>query len=272
MKLQRLQELLFARIRGPEDVSAEARSALQTMLVSDDKAEAEARLGIYAGMYLQRLVSALHDDHPALRGALGGDFDGLARDYVRACPSRNPSLRQLGVGLAAYLEERGLDWQADLCRLERARIEMFDGPPDAEPLDRAELQRVAAEDDLSSLRLSMVPASIRLGLRHRVTPRWAGYLDGAAAPAPPEAEVVLVWRQGVEVFHAALDADEDAALGWLSAGDPLGVVFERLAERLAGRGDDRDPTQLAFALLGRWLDDGLVLRPTMGIMPADGGG
>jgi hypothetical protein len=62
---------------------------------------------------------------------------------------------------------------------------------------------------------------------------------------------VAVWRSGFDVFHAALEEDEAAALGRALAGEPLAHVCEAFGERA-------DAAQAAFEALSSWVDDGWV--------------
>lgn len=94
---------------------------------------ARERVAIYARMYKLRMLEALHSDYPALARLLGEDgFERLARAYLRAHPSRHPSLNFLGRKLPAFIAKsasvsrRGL--LADVATLENAMSEVFDAP------------------------------------------------------------------------------------------------------------------------------------------------
>ena len=84
-----------------------------------------------------RVVAAVGDDH----------FHNLVTDYLLACPSTHPSVRNVGARLADFLATQPLGaerpWLVELARLERARVELFDGP-DAEPLTLDDLRALRA--------------------------------------------------------------------------------------------------------------------------------
>jgi len=107
---------------------------------------------------------------------------------------------------------------------------------------------------LPGVRLRLSPALRRLTLAHDVLEAWRALEDGAAGEVPAPAATrteVAVWRQGFDVYHAALAADEAEALRRAAAGRPLGEVCEPFAGRAA-------PAQAAFETLTEWLADGWV--------------
>src|SRR5262249_22610814 len=152
----------------------------------DDRARdliASGDLGIYARMYAARLADVLADDYPKLRAALGDDrFDAIVRTYLRVHPPRSFTLRDAGAALPELLasDDAGTPpWAADLARLERARVEVFDGP------DAAALTREAiAADELPALMLRWIPSSVVISIAWNVDDLWSAIEDGAAAPRP----------------------------------------------------------------------------------------
>ena len=105
------------------------------------------RLDVYADAYAGRLHDVLSDDYPKLRAALGEDaFREIATAYVRACPPTSFTVRDAGLALPTHLDTRHdvPPWTADLAALERARVEVFDGP-DAPVLTRDALAAVPLE-------------------------------------------------------------------------------------------------------------------------------
>jgi hypothetical protein len=216
---------------------------------------AGGELGVYAYAYGARLLDALRADHPKLEAALGADrFAAVVEGYVAAQPPRSFTLRDLGVDLAAHLDS--LDprdatdagpWAGDLARLERARVEVFDGPDHAAATrdDVAALGPAA----IAALPLAWVPASAVVSLRWSVDEVWSALEDGA--PPPPaiaDPRVVLVWRRDLEVIHRTLDPDEAAVAPLIAAGATFADVCGALVEHAD------DPAPRALALLVRWLD------------------
>ena len=297
--LRRIQELFWALIAAPQGVRpgmAELRASgqmaagdLSFMIRGDDRLAPEDRLDVYANMYFYRLRDSLAEDFPKVAAIIGGaSFHNLITDYLLAHPSRHWSLRYLGVPFAAFLAShdlsRSFPFLADLARLEWARIEMFDAA-DAEVLTR-EAAAAAGPD----LHLALVPATTLLPLEWNVAPIWrrlehaASHDDGGgsnsaavtgdaqeefAAPLSvdrPEQQKtsILVWRQGFAVYHRTLPPTESHCLE-LALRD--GVSLPDLCEILMG-GEAGPDTQVAMqtvaGLLGRWLQDGLVVKPGFG--------
>ena len=201
------------------------------------------RVGIYAGMYLSRIVDALRESFPKLAGLLGDDaFADLVREYLKGHPSREPSIRHVGSALPEFVAARRPGWLADVARLEWARATVFDAA-DAAPLAPAALFDVPA-DDWPDLRFGVVPAFARLVAGWPVHRLWSG----ASVPLPPERTALRVWRDGFVVYQTAMDAREETALDRLMAGEPFAAVCDVFVE----------PAEAA-ALLLRWVEDGIIV-------------
>lgn len=219
---------------------------------------ASGELGIYAYAYGARLLEALRQDHPKLEAALGAEaFAALVAGYVAARPPRSFTLRGLGLDLARYLDAAcalAPPWAGDLARLERARVEVFDGP-DHPALTRDHVAALGPEA-IADLRLAWVPASAVVPLAWSVDAVWSALEDATpppAAVATPRA--VLVWRRDLEVVHRTLDPDEAAIASRLVAGATFAEVCGALAELTD------DPAPRALALLLRWLDAAALRVP-----------
>ncbi len=200
------------------------------------------RLRAYAYAYPARIAAALAHDYPKLATLI--DLRELTPDYLRAYPSTHPSLREIGAPLAAFLTTRGTAPQlADLARIERARLEVFDGE-DTTPLvrsDVAELDPAAFPE----LRLRFVPSSLVVAITTNADELWTALEAGRDIPKPASTtRTVLVWRREYTVIHRTLDADEARAAHALANGVAFGDVCALLDA----------PADRAFALLVRWLD------------------
>lgn len=214
-------------------------------------------LGIYAHAYGARLHDVLAVDHPVLKAALGDEgFAALAAGYLAACPPSSYTVRDVGLRLAEHLAADGAapPWAAALARLERARVEVFDGP-DADTLGRDAVAALAP-DELPGLRLRWVPASALVGLGWSVDDGWSEVEDGRAWPPPgPVERTVLVWRRDEEVVHRALAPDEALVAPALVDGASFAEVCERL---LACHDDGEAVAARAIELLVGWLDAGAL--------------
>ncbi|QDA57196.1 DNA-binding domain-containing protein [Thermomonas aquatica] len=218
--------------------------------VDDDLAA--HRLRIYADAYVLRLLDVLGNDFPATRTALGEDaFDVLARAYIAAHPSTQPSVCHFGHAFAGWLAARtdvprGVH---ELARFEWLQGECFDAA-DAIPLGVEAIAALPA-DAWPALRLSLHPATRLLATR-RLRLR-----DGKPCPATRSADRDwLLWRAGLDVHWRLLDADEADALRALHDG----AAFGELCTRLATHHGDASALRAA-ALLKRWLADGLLAAP-----------
>ena len=264
MKLAETQawfyELVTARAPVVETVAArgpDARRLLEEIVNGDARSPAVARVEIYADMYFARLRDVLRDEYPKTRGLVGPSaFHDLVADYLLACPPSHPSLRELGARLPPFLAEHHLaadrPWAAELARLERARLELFDGP-DAETLTIESL-RARPPERFAPLRLRLVPAHALFGPRFELAALWRA--DDPAAVVPQRATgAVLVWRRGLEVFHRPAADEEASWLRRLAAGE---VAFEALCAGLADGRTDEQAAARAFDLVGRWATDGLL--------------
>jgi putative DNA-binding protein len=136
----------------------------------NDRLTSFERLEIYNRQYWFRVLSSFAEDFPGLRAVLGGRrFDGVAQTYVKDCPSRSFTLRNLGSRLESWLRNHPA-WAGsrqalaiDMVRLEWADIEAFDGK--AEPALKPE---DLAAVDASRLRLRLQPCIQLLDLRYPV--------------------------------------------------------------------------------------------------------
>jgi len=244
LSLKETQQRFFELITAPESVqkTLAARGLPGAHIEDFVVGDALRRLDVYANMYFFRLLEVLEDDYPALRAALGAErFHNLATDYLQRHPSTHPSVRHVGKHLPELLDE----WQRELAELERARLDCFD-EAEAEVLT---IDQVRAHPDIAQLELPLIPASRRLELKFAVDECWdQAHADEEVVAPRASPRSILIWRQGVEVFHRALDEDEAMVLGL----PRFGNVCDKL------QGEPEAVAQRAFFLLGRWLSDGIV--------------
>ncbi|HYR17851.1 MAG TPA: DNA-binding domain-containing protein [Myxococcales bacterium] len=251
MTLAEAQDLFAALVTGERPVDPAAREAL---LVGDAGLSADERARIYSEMYLFRLVEALREDYPLLARLLGEEeFFSVCAAYVRAHPSRHPSLARLGAALPGFLRDRAVPRPdlSDLAALEWARAEAFVAP-DAAALDETALRSLG--EDPASARLTLVPSIRLLSLGYDAAALWAD-LEALRQPGPalPGPTWLLVWRKGFEVFHAEVSPEELAALSAVQRGATLGEACEAFAA-LA------DPARAALDALASWSGERLIAR------------
>jgi hypothetical protein len=146
------------------------RAVAAEFIKPNDRPTSFERLEIYNRQYWFRVLSSFAEDFPGLRAVLGGRrFDGVAQAYVKDCPSRSFTLRNLGSRLEAWLRRHPV-WAGsrqalaiDMVRLEWADIEAFDGKAELalKPEDLAAV-------DASKLRLRLQPCIQLLDLQYPV--------------------------------------------------------------------------------------------------------
>ena len=263
MKLADTQARFHALVTARDDVAvlaardAGTRAAVDEMVVGDARLSAVGRLDVYAAMYFVRLHDVLAEELPRTAAVLGGEaFHRLVTDYLQACPPAHPSLREAGARLPAFLAGHApvgdRPWLVELARLERARLEVFDGP-DATPVSLAALRALAPER-FGALHLSLIPAHRVLVNRFTIAPTWRA--EAPDAPPREAPETLIVWRREVDVFHRA--ADDEEARWFPRLADPGGVAFEALCAALAETRADEAAAARAFQLVARWAGEGLL--------------
>jgi hypothetical protein len=250
MRLREAQLAMLAVISAPEGVEAALWDAggLERAIAGDARLGAAGRLGVYADMYRLRLRAALAATFPHTALLLGdAGFAAIADGYFAAHPSRAPSLRDAGAAFPGFLDARAAGWAADLARLEWARHDVFDAA-DQPLLDVAAVQ-ARGPAGVAALPLRLIAAHRRVAVAHAAEVGWRALQRGEDPGVPPPApRVLLVWREGVQVFHRAVDALEARVL----AGAAAGTTFAALCEEVS------EPEQAA-QLLARWLGDGLLV-------------
>jgi hypothetical protein len=264
--LRETQQLFWQLITAPEGVTDGLRqldmkpAELAGILGGDERLDASQRLDIYANMYFWRLADILRGDYSAVAAAAGDErFHNLVTDYLLACPSEHPSVRNVGARLPDYLATHALGlerpWLAELARLERTRIELFDGP-DADSLTLDEL-RALPTDAYVSLPLPLIPSHRLLDVSCAIEDVWRAADAGEELPIPePGARTLLIWRQDLAVYHRAIEPLELQLLTRARDGAPFGVLCDLVAETLPI--DEAAPA--AFKHLATWLTDGLIAR------------
>jgi len=261
-----VQAALYALITAPEGVEAGLGAAgrtardLEAIVRPNERMTAVERLDVYANMYFYRILDVLRDEYARLAAAVGeAAFHNLVTDYLLACRPAHPSLREAGARLPAFVAAHALGrerpWLAELARLERTHLDLFDGE-DAEPLT-LEAVRALPPESLPALELRAIPCHAVLVNEHAIAEAWESL--GASAGAedidvPAAVETLLVWRRDVTVFHRPLPADEAPLVALLAAG----ARFDTICERLLATTSEPQAVPRAFELLARWLADGVI--------------
>ena len=250
MKLEALQTLFDGVLLG--DVP-ESDARVRETFISDAKLAADARLHIYADMFLVRQVDALRGEFPLVATLLGDDaFFELAQKYIRAHPSEHPDIGQLGRKLAHFI--RGHDVRVDLAELaelEYARSIVF-AAKDAEPASWDALVALG-QDAFASVRVKFVPAMHTLAFTHDIAALAEALNEGERPEAIEAKTTVIVWRQGFDVFHVALPEAEADALSRARAGATLAEVCDAFA-------NEEDAANVALSAIASWFNEGWIAK------------
>jgi len=265
--LKKLQGLLYRLITAPTGVAEGVASerelgagGLDAIVLGDDRLSAQARVEIYANMYFYRLLDVLKEDFPATLTVLGEDnFHNLVTGYLLEYPPTEPSVFYCGRQLAAFLRDHpigdGAPFLADLAALERAIVEVFQGP-DAAALEPDSLRAIAPVH-WPALKLRIHPSAQILALDWRVSELLRAIEERRPwKPAEPGAVKVLVWRRNARVFYRDLQRPEADALEAASRG----ATFAKICDLVATGAGHPDPVAAINRLLARWLSDGLLTR------------
>lgn len=226
-------------------------------VVSDARADAATRVGIYADGYRLRLLEVLGNDFGGLRHLAGPDgFDALGRAYIDARPSPHYNARWYGDALSSFLS-RTSPWSArpelgEMAGLEWDMTIAFDAA-DVPTAAFADIVALSPEQ-WPSMWLRLQPGFGHRRLRFNVDAIRRA-LDREESPpdcAPLDAEADwAVWRRDLNVRHRRLEADEAGVIRALQSG----LCFGDLCEALCEWHEPVAVAQRAAQLLKGWVDE-----------------
>ena len=255
--LAAVQRWMYAAVTSPD--RSDGDLAVDDVVAPSARLSAADRLAVYRRGYRQRLVECLREMHPASRHLLGDEvFDAFVLDYLAARPPSSYTLFRLDDGFADHLAATRPDRDApagerlawadmlvDLARVERAWLDVYDGPG-TEGLTTPSGADLPEGDDVALL---TVPCLRLLVTSHPV----GGYLDavrrGADPPLPqPRTTRYAVSRRDYVVTFTELDESPYAVLDALRAGAVLRAAADRAGV----------PPSVASGWLRDWTDRGWI--------------
>jgi hypothetical protein len=250
MKLAQLQQTFQAHVLRGE-------AGIEDEIIGDARNPASARLGVYTGAYVARLVAVLGESFPAVRMALGAkSFERSIGDFVHRHPSRFRSARAYGEELSTWLatnldgtRARGL---ADLARFEWAVADAFDAA-DAVVLAPSELAGIDPAG-WPRLQFTFSPTLQRVNLTSNAVAWWKFACAAQSRPSrwrPTCTQHWLIWRQDLAVCYRRLSRAETQALDAARAGRCFGELCEQLSAAQAAR------------LLHDWVTAGLIIAASV---------
>jgi hypothetical protein len=247
--------------RAFQDYLLASSDTFQAAVRDTSKADRVTLLDVYRDGYALRLIEALTTDYPGLMAMAGpADFDHVARAYIAAHPSRHPSVRWYGRGLADFLSHTEpysrTPAAAEMARFEWALGEAFDSP-DVTPIT-ADALMALPQEAWETLSFTTLPSLRRLVLAFEAPQAWqrreeveAGDLLVERAPEPL---TWAIWRPDLVSNFRSLDADEAAMLDALVEGRP----FPELCEVVAPfTGEEQAPARAA-GLLRAMVEGGMI--------------
>ncbi len=236
---------------------------LHASLLGGPSLSVERGLQIYHNAYRARLLEVLRADFPAVHYWLGDEqFDQLAGDFLRGCPSAHFSLRWLGERFPDYIQQHLVAEQRDelveLARLEWCFTLAFDAA-DAAPLSLEQMASMPAEE-WPGLQVQLLPCVQYLTLTYNSLALWQAAKASAAFPLSqnlPEPVLCLIWRHQLVSRYRSLLPDEATALLGMGL---EGLTFAQLCGQLDTAGEQA-PIKAA-GWLKQWISEGLLFRRT----------
>jgi hypothetical protein len=264
--LAETQALFWRLISAPEGAAGAPTplaAGLEAVVVGDERLSAAERVDVYGRMYFFRIQDAIRENFSALAAAVDALGETAWRDlvvgYLGANPSRHFSLREIGVGLEAFLRDSPLQatlpYAADVAAFEWAFLGAFDAP-DADAVGAEALASIPPEA-WAEIRLELSPTLRIVALDFAVAGSWERVGQGEAFEPPAATPTrYRLWRREHKVFYRTIEETERDALAAAAAGGTFGDVCAAIADRI---GDEAGPAE-AFAILSRWINDGIVVR------------
>lgn len=238
-------------------------------LLADAPGQRARRLAVYRNNVRHALLSVLEAAFPVLQQLVGIEcFTATALTFIAEYPPQRPVLYAYGSDFPRFLADfrplAELPWLADVARLEWTRNEALFAA-EAEPLTPDQLASVPA-DKLADLRIRLHPATRLLESSWPIHAIWVAHQpEGGPLETVDlqQAETVMIWRQSGAVRQRLLTPGEFALLTAFAARQPLAEA--------AGAGLQRDPAFDFSAMLARWLNEDVLERPIINILPSTRG-
>src|SRR5262245_53303135 len=191
--------------RAFQDYLLASSETFKAAVRDTSKADRTTLLDVYRDGYALRLIEALGNDYPGLMAMAGpADFDHMARAYIAAHPSRHPSIRWYGAGVADFLKQtppyNATPAATEMAQFEWALSAAFDSA-DVTPI-AADGLIALAPDAWETLSFTALPSLQRLTFAFEAPQAWQrraeiepGNLEVARAPEPV---VWAIWRPELE--------------------------------------------------------------------------
>lgn len=248
MTLADLQRRFLGEISAPDDseVASVFPPAMQT------------GLAVYRNGYRARLLEAIKASFPRVQALVGEEgFAAAAAHHLILHPPSGWSLDEVGRGFDTTLKALFPNDPevAELAWLEWEMQQMFVCADEnaLHPQEFARQVQHYSGEDWQHLRLQFRPGLQLRWMHSNCAATWEGAAGDTATEVSTEPALLLLWRQNLEPRFRLLDAEEADALRIMQPGGSFGEMCERLLASSGAHG-----VQLAGAILGRWVEQGLI--------------
>ena len=253
---------------------ADIQTAFMAQVLDDDAPaptgwdERQARgMNVYRNNYRASLVDALIETYERTARWVGEDaFRRAAAHHVITRPPSSWTLDHAGAGFdetcaQLFANDREVE---ELAWLEWAMFLVFSAP-DTAPLAAADFAEATADFgdiEWTELRLEFQPGSRARCVDHDLKALWTAL--GEEEPARTDFSLespkgCIVWREGERPTFLMVDAEEARAFDAMARGMAYGDCCMMLAGDDPSPEEAQDAAMRAGAMLGRWLNEGLVL-------------
>jgi hypothetical protein len=211
---------------------------------------------IYQNNYRAQLLACLSDTFERVLLWLGEDaFRVAAATHIHREPPTGWTLDVYGAGFPETLTSLYPDDPevAELAWLDLALARAFVGA-DMPPLSPVTL----ADVDWNIALLEFSPTLATRMIHTNAPAIWSAISAGDAPPAAcllPDAAALIVWRQDFTSCFRTSDAVEALALSSVIDGESFGTICAALVDRWG----ETDGIAKAGAILGHWLQDGIIV-------------
>jgi hypothetical protein len=220
----------------------------------------ETRLSIYAEAYFSRLLESLGSDFSRLRHLMGDlDFQLLISEYLKAYPSKNFNVGEVGLNLPEFLNRKNSDpCLIELAAFETQLIKTFYS------IDKPGLNPQAfdslSDDEWTILKLEIDPSVKILNSFWPLIDFW-NLIDQSPVSKFRKMNTetpFLIWRKNYQVQFRQITPLEGEALSQLQAGLSLSDTLEIVAQKFSTMATPDELSAQVMQCFSRWLTDGVI--------------
>jgi hypothetical protein len=219
-------------------------------------------MGVYRNNYRSSLVDALRNTYARTASWVGEEaFHQAAAHHVIANPPCSWTLDDAGAGFDKTCADLFANDPevAELAWLEWVMLEVFTAPDEA-LLDVAAFTAATqkfGEEDWANMRLTFLPGIKVKMVAHDLRAIWQALKEEELIRPDFSLDQpcgCVIWREGERPTFQMADAEEVAMIELLREGASYGDA----CMSMAGEGDPSDAAMRAGAMLGRWLNEGMI--------------